>query len=115
MEDIPTHFTPQVNNYIQYRPHYPQTLLELLQRECHLTQAQVIADIGSGTGILTELFLKNDNQVFGIEPNPDMRAGGEYYLRAYPHFISLAATAEATTLAEQSVDFVTVGQAFHWF
>ena len=44
-----------------------------------------------------------------------MRAGGEYQLRVYPHFTSIAATAEATTLADHSVDFVTAGQAFHWF
>lgn len=115
MEDIPPLFTAQVQNYLRYRPRYPSALVELLQRDCHLTQNHVIADIGSGTGFLTELFLKNGNPVFGIEPNPDMRAGGDHYLHMYPHFTSLAASAEMTGLADQSVDFVTVGQAFHWF
>jgi ubiquinone/menaquinone biosynthesis C-methylase UbiE len=83
--------------------------------ECALTKHAIIADIGSGTGKLTELFLNNGNQVFGIEPDPAMRAAAEYALRKYPNFSSIAATAEATSLADHTVDFVTAGQAFHWF
>jgi len=39
----------------------------------------------------------------------------EYLLRAYPLFTSIAATAEATTLADHSVHMIIVGNAFHWF
>jgi SAM-dependent methyltransferase len=111
----PYRFSRRVDNYIKYRPHYPTALLDVLQLECGLTNAHIVADIGSGTGILSELFLAHGNLVFGIEPDPNMRSGGEHYLRTYPHFRSIAATAEATTLANHSVDFVTAGQAFHWF
>lgn len=52
------HFSQRVDNYIKYRPHYPKTVLELLQAECQLASTYVIADVGSGTGILSELFLK---------------------------------------------------------
>ncbi len=105
----------RVDNYIQYRPHYPTAVLDLLKEHCGLTTAHLIADIGSGTGIFTKLFLKNGNPVFGIEPDPEMRAGAEYYLQQYTGFTSVAATAEATSLPNHSVDFVTAGQAFHWF
>jgi hypothetical protein len=44
-----------------------------------------------------------------------MREAGEGYLAAYPRFTSINASAEATTLPTASVDFVTAGQAFHWF
>ena len=44
-----------------------------------------------------------------------MREAGEEYLAAYPRFISLDGSAEATTLGDASVSFVTAGQAFHWF
>jgi hypothetical protein len=44
-----------------------------------------------------------------------MRLAGEEYLRAYGNFTSVAASAEATTLRAGSVNFVTAGQAFHWF
>jgi SAM-dependent methyltransferase len=115
MENLPPRFSRRVENYIKYRPHYPQAMIDLLQRECHLTTTAVIADIGSGTGLLTEVFLKNGYRVFGVEPDSEMRAAAEYLLQGYWHFTSISATAEATTLAGHSVDVVTAGQAFHWF
>lgn len=108
-------FTSRVDDYIKYRPGYPPEILHLLQADCGLTSAHTIADIGSGTGLLTELFLKNGNHVFGIEPNAAMRAAGENYLRAYDNFKSINATAEQTKLPRESVDSVVAGQAFHWF
>ncbi|MCP4169029.1 MAG: class I SAM-dependent methyltransferase [Chloroflexi bacterium] len=108
-------FSSRVDNYIRYRPSYPPQVLELLQSECGLNERSVVADIGSGTGILTELLLKNGNRVFGIEPNTGMRAAAERLLAAYPQFTSVAATAEATTLRECSADLICAGQSFHWF
>jgi SAM-dependent methyltransferase len=99
----------------RYRPSYPRAILNLLKTECDLTSASVVADVGSGTGILSELFLQNANRVFGVEPNHEMRKAGERMLERYPRFTSVAATAEATTLDDACVDFVTAGQAFHWF
>lgn len=108
-------FSTRAENYLKYRPHYPRDLLELLQRECSLTPAWVIADIGSGTGFSAELFLANGNRVYGVEPNGPMRAAGESYLARFPNFASIAATAEDTTLPDASVDMILAGQAFHWF
>lgn len=108
-------FSNRVENYVRYRPHYPPEILALLETECGLTRESVVADVGSGTGILTEPFLAHGNPVFGIEPNPEMRAAAERLLQQYPRFTSVAATAEATTLPRLSVDFITAGQAFHWF
>lgn len=65
--------------------------------------------------MLSAVFLTNGNRVFGIEPDPEMRAAAEYVLRQYPTFTNIAASAEATSLADGSVDVVTAGQAFHWF
>jgi SAM-dependent methyltransferase len=108
-------FSSRVENYIKYRPGYPEAVTDLLRKECQLTNASVIADIGSGTGILTELLLKNHNTVFGVEPNQEMRGAAEKLLSSYPQFHSVAATAEATTLPEKGIDQITAGQAFHWF
>lgn len=110
-----TRFSSRVEDYIKYRPTYPPELLGIMAQRCGLTADSIIADVGSGTGILSELFLKNGNKVCGVEPNPEMRAAGEKLLAAYPRFTSVAATAEEMTLADQSVDFITAGQAFHWF
>ncbi len=108
-------FSNRVENYRKYRPGYPSEIIPLLQSECALTQESVIADLGSGTGLFTEIFLKHGNQVFGVEPNAEMRHAGEQALQRYPGFKSVVGTAERTTLPDRSVDFVVAGQAFHWF
>jgi SAM-dependent methyltransferase len=113
--DAKQRFSTRVADYVRYRPGYPSEVLNLLRTECGLKSGHVIADIGSGTGFLSELFLKNGNRVYGIEPNEAMRQAGEEYLAAYDGFASLNGSAEATTLDKASVDFVTAGQAFHWF
>ena len=115
MLDPTRRFSNRVENYLKYRPTYPPGIIPLLESECALTAESVIADLGSGTGLLTELFLKNGNAVFGVEPNQEMRAAGEKVLAKYPKFTSVSATAEATTLPDGSVEIVIAGQAFHWF
>jgi len=108
-------FSSRVENYIKYRPGYPLETLDILKQDCGLTKGSVIADVGSGTGILSEIFLRNGNKVFGIEPNAPMRVAGEQLLKSFENFVSIDGSAEATTLEPQSVDFVTAAQAFHWF
>jgi ubiquinone/menaquinone biosynthesis C-methylase UbiE len=115
MRDPTRRFSSRVENYIRYRPRYPQAIIPLLERECGLTPESVIADVGSGTGILSQLFLENGNRVFGVEPNREMRQAGERVLASYPAFVSVDGRAEATTLPDACVDVVTAGQAFHWF
>lgn len=75
----------------------------------------IVADIGSGTGILSRQLLVRGLHVIGVEPNNDMRNVAEQSLNIHSRFISINATAENTTLKENSVDLVTVAQAFHWF
>jgi SAM-dependent methyltransferase len=108
-------FDDRVANYIAYRPRYPAAVTDFLQTELGLSATSVVADVGSGTGILSELLLQTGCTVYGVEPNAAMRAAAEQLLPAYPNFKSITGTAEATTLADASVDFVTAGQAFHWF
>ncbi|MGH9515551.1 MAG: class I SAM-dependent methyltransferase [Terriglobales bacterium] len=108
-------FSSRVENYVRYRPSYPEAIIETLERQCGLTPNSIIADIASGTGIFTKLLLEHGNPVFGVEPNPDMRRAGEEFLAQYPKFTSINGTAEATTLPAKSVDFVTAAQAGHWF
>lgn len=115
MEDTYSPYSRIAENYSRYRPRYPHQLVAWLKAECGLSPAHVVADIGGGTGLMAELFLKNGNQVYGVEPNLEMRSAAEYLLRSYPLFTSIAATAEATTLADHSVHMITVGNAFHWF
>ena len=108
-------FSNRVDNYIRYRPSYPREIVELLCTECGLTSDAFVADIGSGTGKLTELLLPHAKQVFAIEPNLEMRQAGERLLEAHPSFTSINGAAETTTLPNHSIDLVVAGQAFHWF
>jgi ubiquinone/menaquinone biosynthesis C-methylase UbiE len=113
--NVTSRFSDRVENYILYRPGYPAEVMQALRNECGLSPNDVIADIASGTGIWTRMLLENGNSVFGVEPNAEMRKAGERLLTAFPKFTSVAGTAEATTLPEHSLDFVTAAQAAHWF
>jgi SAM-dependent methyltransferase len=115
MTDPLTRFSNRSDNYAKFRPGYPAGVIEILKSHCGLNETSVIADIGSGTGILSELFLQNGNSVVGIEPNAAMRQVAERLLQRYEKFGSISAAAEATTLKTESLDFVTAAQAFHWF
>ncbi len=115
MRDATTRFTDRVENYVKYRPHYPSVIIRFLRDYCALSPSSVIGDIGSGTGILTRLFLENNNRVYGVEPNKEMREAAEQSLIQFDQFHSVDGTAEATSLPTNSLDFVTAGQAFHWF
>lgn len=108
-------FTSRVETYAKYRPGYPAEIVDLLESECGLTPDSIIADVGSGTGKLSELFLASGNVVFGVEPNAAMRVVAERIFQDQPRFRSVDGSAEATTLPESSVDIITAAQAFHWF
>jgi len=115
MADPTQRFSSRVENYVKYRPRYPREVIATLREECGLTSSSIVADIGSGSGALTELFLENGNRVFAVEPNRGMRKASERLLGKYAGFHSIAGRAEATSLEDRSVDFAVVGQAFHWF
>jgi len=110
-----TRFSDRVENYVRYRPGYPREVLDLLREECGLRPQHVVADIASGTGFFTRLLLENGNSVFAVEPNAEMREAGTRELASYKKLVPIAGTAEETTLAGASVDFVTAAQAAHWF
>jgi len=115
LEESTERFSQRAENYVKYRPHYPAVVIDWLKAECDLVPESMIADVGSGTGFLAELYLQNGNSVFGVEPNADMRNAGEIYLKKYLNFSSVDGTAENTTLPHDNVDFIVAGQAFHWF
>ena len=108
-------FSSRVENYLKYRPKYPKEVISFLKKNEILSNSSVIADIGSGTGILSELFLKNGNKVYGVEPNNEMRLAAERLLESYSNFMSIDGSAEYTGLKKSSIDLIIAGQAFHWF
>jgi SAM-dependent methyltransferase len=108
-------FTGRVEDYAKYRLRYPAGVIDILVERCGLHREHLVADVGAGTGMLSQLFLDHGNAVVAIEPNDDMRAACERLASAWPGLTVKTATAEATGLEDHSVDFVAAGRAFHWF
>jgi len=114
MKDSAERFSDRADNYAKYRPDYPTKIIEYLN-EYNFSKHSIVADVGSGTGKLTEIFLKNGNNVYAVEPNVKMRDMADSLLGKYKNYISINGTAENTTLENNCIDFIVVGQAFHWF
>jgi ubiquinone/menaquinone biosynthesis C-methylase UbiE len=111
---LPTErFSDRVDSYAKHRPSYPEALLNFLKQQVPVPAA--VADIGSGTGILTELLLQTGYEVYGVEPNAPMRAAAEKQLEHHALFHTVDGSAESTSLSDHSVDLITAAQAFHWF
>ncbi len=108
-------FSNRVSDYVLYRPEYPASILSALKECTGFKSEWTVADIGSGTGKLSELFLNHGCKVSGVEPNREMREAAERLFAQQPNFHSIEGTAEHTGLPERSFDLVAAGQAFHWF
>jgi SAM-dependent methyltransferase len=108
-------FSERAENYARYRPGYPDALIDTLEREIGLSSSTVVADVGAGTGLSSEPFLRLGCTVFAIEPNDEMRTAAEDRLGDLPGFHAVAARAEDTGLPDDSVDLIVAGQSFHWF
>jgi SAM-dependent methyltransferase len=108
-------FSDRAENFRKYRPDYPAILYSYLIENADLKPEEVVCDIGTGTGILSQMFLNRGHEVYGIEPNTEMRTAAEKTLRGQSGFHNLDGRAEDIPLADSTIDFVVVGQAFHWF
>ncbi|WP_421385323.1 class I SAM-dependent methyltransferase [Bacillus salacetis] len=107
-------FDNKTKEYALGRPSYPVDILRIL-RELGVNNQSVIADIGAGTGILTHMLGSLECSVLAIEPNQHMLDECRTYCKGYKNIQFIDAPAEETTLKENSVDIITIAQAFHWF
>ena len=108
-------FSSKAEKYARYRWDYAPQAIQAIFDDAHITRASSIADIGAGTGILTRHFVGRAGLVFAVEPNPEMRRLAAKALPPDASCTIIDASAEATTLADHSVDLVAVAQAIHWF
>ena len=108
-------FNNRSENYDRYRPSYPSELLNLLKKVVDLGPNSIVADIGSGTGLLAETILRSGCKLFCIEPNEEMRNLAIRKLGKKSNCSILEGRAENTSLPGNSIEIITVGQAFHWF
>lgn len=113
--DPTTRFSERVHHYVVSRPSYPAAALDTLELYTGLGPGSVVADLGSGTGIFSQLLLDRGYTVYGVEPNAAMRMAAEQLLAEEDAFISMAGRAEETQVPSGHCDAVFAAQAFHWF
>ncbi len=107
-------FSKKANVY-KYRPDYPDNIIDIIRKEIKTLNDLIIADIGAGTGKLTRFFLENNNLVYAVEPNNEMYNVLCSNLKKFNNFNPINSTAENTSLKDNKIDIITVGQALHWF
>lgn len=99
--------------YEKYRlPYANEAVGDLLG---HIGEVEVVADIGAGTGQLARLFANRSTKVYAVEPDPAMRKVASESLTGLATIEIIAGFAERTALAENSIDLIVVGNAFHRF
>lgn len=112
----PDHFRGKAAHYARYRVDYPARVIRAAMESVALTGDDVVVDLGAGTGMLSRWFLEAGNRVFAVEPDQGMREVAEAALRqSGDRFVSVAGTAERTSLPDSSATLIVAGNAFHYF
>ena len=91
-------FSDRAAVYTRGRPTYPDAIVAHLRAAGALPEHGVVVDIGVGTGLSSEPFLRAGYAVIGVEPNAPMRAVGDERLAHYGRYRSVDGSAEETTL-----------------
>lgn len=105
-----------IENYLKYHPGYPKKLLNYLYEDIGFSRESVIADICSGTGVLTRLLLEQGSRVVYVESDDQMREIAErLFSDEFQRFVSIKGTAENTTLFNDAVNFIVCTRSLRQF
>lgn len=113
--DTAKEFNGLASVYATGRPAYAEKFITDLFEKFGMTTNSVVADIGSGTGKFAKQIIEKGAFVYCVEPNEDMRNQAVVELIQYDNQLCIAGGAEYTKLQDETVDFITTSQAFHWF
>ncbi|KWW20485.1 methyltransferase type 11 [Peribacillus simplex] len=103
-------------NYAQYRNDLPMEVMESLKRRGIDFTHKKVADLGSGTGVLSRALDVEGAVVVGVEPSAELIAQAKELDKSEGQVIEyMNSCAESTTLNEGLFDYVTVLRAWHWF
>jgi ubiquinone/menaquinone biosynthesis C-methylase UbiE len=105
-------FQKTSHEYERGRPGYPRDSVDWIIEKARLEPGTTVVDLAAGTGKLTVELTSSGARVVAIEPLAEMRARLSERL---PDVEVRQGLAEATGLASDSADAVTIAQAFHWF
>ena len=107
-------FTALAKEYVN-RPGYSKNVLTMIGRMVGMDRRDFsVADVGAGTGKLTEELAALGCTGYAVEPNDAMRAEGEKNIALVNKFTWRKGFAEHTNLPDRSVDWVLMGSSFHW-
>lgn len=108
-------FTELAKFYVD-RPGYSLVLLDYLKSyiKDKFGRDIVVADVGAGTGKLTENLEQIGLTGYAVEPNDAMRQEGIGSFARKNTFEWRAGSAESTGLPDHCVDWVLMGSSFHW-
>jgi ubiquinone/menaquinone biosynthesis C-methylase UbiE len=107
-------FTLLAKQYIN-RPGYSETVLRALMSHTGASKKPfTVADVGAGTGKLTEILAELGMGGVAVEPNDAMRGEGLRLEACSQQFEWRKGYAEETGLAGNSVNWVFMASSFHW-
>ena len=107
MSDPAASFDSVAAGYDAARPSYPRESVDWLVGD----DAEVVVDVGAGTGKFTRLLERPVRRVIAVEPSVSMLAE---LRRALPRVEAMQGAGERMPLPAASVDVVTFAQAWHW-
>lgn len=109
MANFKDHFSEVAARYAEFRPTYPAELFAWLAGLC--AEHEAAWDCATGSGQAAAGLAKHFKQVIATDASAEQIAHA-----GAPANVSLrVAPAEASGLADHSIDLVTVAQAAHWF
>lgn len=108
-------FTKLAKEYVN-RTGYSETALRVLKNNIEAQKGPIlaVADVGAGTGKLTQDLEHLGLRGFAVEPNDAMRGEGIRIFDGRDTFTWSKGTAETTGLPDNCVDWVLMGSSFHW-
>ena len=99
-------------DYEAARPSYPPDAVAWFVEHLRIEPGRRVVDLAAGTGKLTRLLAPAGADLIAAEPVAGMRATFRSVLPGVP---VMGTTAEHLAFRDDSLDAVTVAQAFHWF
>lgn len=108
-------FTKLAKDYVN-RAGYSETALRVLKGYIGSVNGPIeeVADVGAGTGKLTQDLEHIGMRGYAVEPNDAMRAEGIKLFEGKTTFVWSKGLAEMTGLPDQCVDWLLMGSSFHW-
>ena len=113
--DVTKRFNTRADDYVKYRPNYPQAIYDFLWKEVGVLSSFTVADVGCGTGIFTKGLVDRCQKIVGIDPSQKMLDQARIFLGERDNLDLILGTGENLPLSDNSVDGILCAQAFHWF